>query len=412
MARYSYEARDAENRLLSGIMDGNTMNEVYEILEQKGFAPISVIELNFDGSRKGETFADKVRTGFKRMQHKVPLPAVVFFTRQLATMIEGGVPISAALLQLAEDEKPVFRKIILQVEEDVSAGRSFSDSLARHPGAFSNMFVAIVRAGEAAGALDTVLDQMATYMESIDTIRKKVRGAMRYPQFIAGFVLLMVIGILWKLVPMFSSMYASFNVPLPLPTQMLVSASKMVQHNVLLVVALLVLLVLAFKAGLTNPAFRFAVESYVLRLPVYGIIIKKNIWARFSRTMALLMEAGTPILQAVEITSGVVNNTVFSNQLKILHDKLRGGEPLSKSLKEIKVFPRLIVQLAATGEQSGRIAQLLRKAAGFYEREITITVDSLASIIEPTLIIILGGLVGSIVIALYLPIFHVGKLIQ
>lgn len=412
MPKFSYKVRDSQDRIITGQMDGVALEEVLDKLAEKELVPITVNELNFDGTKKGETVLEKIKASFNRMQTRVPMKSVVFFTRQLATMLEAGVPLSQALIQLSDGEQPVFKKIILQVETDISMGNTFSDSIARHPGAFNNMYVAVVRSGEVAGALETVLDEMATYMESIETMRQKVKGAMRYPKFISGFVGIMVTAILWKLVPVFESMYSGFNATLPGPTRLLIAVSNGIRNNFLMVFLVVLALIAGFYAALNHPAFKFLMHKVVLRLPVYGLIIKKNIWASFSRTMALLMEAGTPILQAVEITAAVVGNLVYAEKLKMVHDKLRTGESLSDSLKLTGVFPPLVIQLASTGEKSGRIDELLRKSADFYEREIKITVDSISSIIEPTLIIFVGVLVGGIVIALYLPIFSLGSLMH
>jgi type IV pilus assembly protein PilC len=412
MPRYSYRVRDAGGRLSSGTMSAVDREEVAERLAQKNLEPVSVEEVNFDGTRKEETFSEKFRSGFKTFSTKVPLKTVVFFTRQLTTMLHAGVPISDALTELAQDEKPVFKKIVLEIEEDVSAGKSFSDALARHPGAFTPTFVAVIRSGEASGALVKVLDQMAIYLENVEILKQKIKSAMRYPMFISIFVLLMMIGILWKLVPVFSSMYANFNAELPAPTRVLVAVSDVVKNNILIVALLLILIIVGLKAALTRPSFRFFVDRNIFKLPVYGIILKKNILARFCRTLSLLMESGTPILQAVEITSAVVNNKSYAAELETVYDKLRNGEPLSKALKETGLFPRLVTQLTATGEKSGRIDELLVKAAEFYEREIKTTVDAIASVIEPLLIIVLGGIIGSILITLYLPVFNLGKLLH
>jgi type IV pilus assembly protein PilC len=411
MARFSYKVRDDDNRLLVGTMDGTTSEEIFDRLIQKNLVPVSVTELNFDGSKKGETFLEKLNAGYKRFQNQVPLKNVVFFTRQLATMLESGVSISEALIELAEDEKPVFRRIILQIEDDVAAGTSFSDALSRHPGVFNSMFVSVIRSGEASGALVAVLDQMAVYQENSEALRQKIKGALRYPMFICGFILLMVIGILWKLVPVFSNMYRSFGAQLPLPTQILVAVSSVIQHYFALVMLGLILIVVLIRAGLTNPSFRLFVDTYILKVPIYGLILQKNIWARFCRTLALLMRTGTPILQAIEISSGVLNNTIYTGKMEQVYEKLRAGEPLSKALRETGLFPRLVTKLTATGEKSGRIDELLVKAAEFYEREIKVTVESVASIIEPALIIVLAGVVGSILIALYLPVFKIGSLL-
>ena len=203
MPNYTYKAHDNRNRLISGTMDGASVDAVVENLTGRNLLPITVEEMNFDGSARNEKFSEKIAANFKRFQGRVPYKTVVFFTRQFATMIAGGVPLARALEQLAGAEKTAFRTIINQIKDDISIGYSFSDAVARHPGVFNSMFISIIRSGEMAGALDAVLDQLATYMENVEAMRAKVKAAMRYPMFIGGFVIILIIGILWKLVPIF-----------------------------------------------------------------------------------------------------------------------------------------------------------------------------------------------------------------
>jgi type IV pilus assembly protein PilC len=412
MSKYFYKARDVNDRIVTGNAEGATIDEIIDRLSEKKMIPIQVDELNFDGSRRNQSFADKLKEGFSRTSNKIPFKDVVFFTRQLATMVEAGVPLVKALEQLAIAEKPIFKKTISTVAEDISRGNTFSDSVARHPGAFNNLFVSICHAGEVAGALDKVLDQLAIYMEYSEAMRSKVISAMRYPMFIAGFVTLLVAAILWKLVPIFANLYAGFNAKLPAPTQMLVNISNAFQHGFIWILLTVVLMIVGYKAAMTQENVKFYLDKYILHFPVFGLIMRKNIWAVFSRTMALLMEAGTPILQATEICGAVVNNKMFSKGLEEVYANLRRGELLSASLQKTKIFPPMVVQLVSTGEESGKVDELLRKAAEFYEREIRNTVDSLAAIIEPFLIIILGTIVGGILIALYLPVFSMGKMLS
>jgi type IV pilus assembly protein PilC len=411
MPKYSYKAHDTQNRLLVGSTEGVSVDEVIDKLTQKNLLPITVDELNFDGTRKNQTFIEKFKEGLVKAQHKVPYRFVVFFTRQLATMIEGGVPLTRALDQLARSEKPVFKKIILQIGEDISIGYSFSDAIARHPGAFNNMYVSVIRSGEIAGALDEVLNQLADYMENVEAMKSKVKAAMRYPAFIGGFVAILVTGILWKLVPVFEGLYSGFGAKLPLATQILVSTSHLIRDNVPLAIISIVALVAGFKAAMTNDNFKRIIHLYILKFPVFGDILRKNILATFCRTMALLMESGTPILQATEISGAVVGNKVYALALEAVYGDLRQGELLSSSLAKSGQFPVLVQQLVSTGEESGKVDELLRKAAEFYEREIKNVVDSLAAIIEPFLIIVLGGIVGAILISLYMPVFMIGKLV-
>ncbi|MDQ3001799.1 MAG: type II secretion system F family protein [Fibrobacterota bacterium] len=412
MAKFSYKVRDREDRVLLGTMDAATADEVLERLTQKSFLPILVKELSGDEIRPSKSFREIFNESMKSTRGKVPFKSVVFFTRQLATMVGQGVPLSRSLDQLSKGEDPAFKKIILQVSEDIATGFTLSDALARHPGAFNQMFVAVVHSGEVAGALDKVLDGMANYLESMEIMRGKVKTAMRYPVFIGGFVGVMLFGIMWKLVPTFEGIYASMNAVLPAPTQMLILVSRIVRQNTMLCLIAGFSLFVAFKYMMTRDWFKIEFQRTLLRAPVFGGILQKNIWATYCRTMSLLMGAGTPILKATEIAGTAVNNRYFQKSLESIFSDLRKGDQLSEALESSKLFPVLVVQLVATGESSGRVDVLLGKAADFYERELRNVVDSLSSIIEPILIVTMGSVVGAILFSLYLPIFMIGKFIH
>ncbi|MBD3345050.1 MAG: hypothetical protein GF401_08315, partial [Chitinivibrionales bacterium] len=381
-------------------------------LTERGLTPLNIEELNFDGTRKNESYIEKINNALLKYQTRVPYKTVVFFTRQLATMVNAGVPIAHALDQLATAEKPGFSKILHAIADDIAMGSAFSDAIARHPGAFDDVYVALVHSGEVSGSLDRVLEELATYMENVQAMKEKVKGAMRYPIFIGGFVALLITAILWKLVPIFENLYASFNASLPVPTQILINISNVIRYNGLKFGGGIVVITAGFIIGMNHKKFKRFVHKWILYIPVFGEILRKNILARFCRTMAVLLGAGTPILQATEIAGAVVGNRVYSESLERVFVRLRTGELLSQALAATGMFPVLICQLTSTGEAAGRIEDLLGKAADFYEREIRVTVDSLAAIIEPFLIIILGGVVGLILIALYFPVFTLGKLMR
>jgi type IV pilus assembly protein PilC len=412
MGRFSYKVRDREDRVLLGTMEALTEDEVLEKLTQKSLLPIVVRELSGEELRPRQTLSERFSESMKTRRNRVPYKDVVFFTRQLATMVGQGVPLSKALDQLTNGERPVFKAIIQQVADDLSTGFTLSDAVARHPGAFSPMYVAVCHSGEVAGALAKVLDGMATYMENLEIMRGKVKTAMRYPVFIASFVSLMLIGIMWKLVPTFENIYSSMGAKLPVPTQMLIFVSHIVRQNTILVGGALIFIIVLFKFLMTRDEFRVRFQQSILKVPVFGGILQKNIWATYCRTMALLMEAGTPILKATEIAGATVSNSYFTRKLDGIYGSLRQGELLSEALAASGLFPVLVIQLVSTGETSGRVDDLLRKAAEFYERETRNVVDSLSQIIEPFLIVMLGGVVGAVLLALYMPIFSVGQYIH
>jgi type IV pilus assembly protein PilC len=412
MAKFSYKARDTQDRLHSGTMDGESIDDCVERLEARGMVPISVEERSADGNGPDGSFSERVGERFHAMRTRVPYRNVVFFTRQLATMINGGVPLPKAVDQLSRDEIPVFKRMLEQVCYDLGMGSNFSDAVSKHPGAFGNMFVAVIRAGETAGALDTVLNQLADYMENTETMKSKVKAAMRYPMVISVFVLVIVTGVLIKLVPIFKDMYANFGAKLPGPTLLLISVSDAIRNNALITLLAIAAVIAAVFVLQNMESASCMIHKYILKAPVFGNILRKNILAIYCRTMSLLMNSGTPILEATQITEAAVNNKHYAKALQGVYNDLRHGEPLSKALTRAEEFPVLVTQMVSTGEESGRIDELLNKAAEFYDKEIRNIVDSMASIIEPVLIVILGGIVGSILIALYLPVFYIGKLIR
>jgi len=412
MARYEYKAVDENEREHEGIVDAATEEDAVIKLEELNLVPLSLEELNFDGSRKNGGFIGQVSHELYRLTTHVSYKDVVFYTRQLATMLEGGVPLSRSLEQLAKSQKPVFKKIILTVKDDISFGHTYSEAIIRHPGAFSTMYCSLIHSGEVSGSLDKVMDDLATYMENIEALKSKVKVALRYPMFITGFITLLVIGILWKLVPQFTSIYEGFGATLPKPTLILVGASSIIQHYFLLILLGLIVAGIGFKLALATQKFRYYFDVIILKVPIFGAILTKNILAIYCRTMSLLLNCGTPILFATEIVGSIINNKPYTIALEKVHGDLRQGKMLSEALESSKLFPVLVTQLVATGEESGKVDALLLKATEFYEREIRNIVDSLAAIIEPFLIIILGGIVGAILVALYLPIFMIGNLLK
>jgi len=412
MPKYSYKVRDRDNRVVLGTMEGNTYDEIADRLVGMKLLPIEISELGFDGSTTGKTIRDAFRESFRSKGTKVPFKDLVLFTRQLGTMVGQGVTLSRSLEQLQKGEKANFQTIIRQVADDISTGFTFSDAIARHPAVFSPMYIAVCHSGEVAGALDRVLEGLANYLEDVYIMQQKVKTAIRYPTVLFIFVGIMVVGILYKLVPTFEKIYTGMGASLPLPTRILINLSHMVRDHFIITVIGIILAILAFRVALNLPSFQSFFDRQILRVPVIGGVLTKNIWAVFARTMALLLDAGTPILKAVEISSAAVDNRFYGKRLENVYSSLKRGTQMSEALESCQVFPVLMIQLTATGETSGKVDAMLRKAAEFYEREIKSVVDNLAALIEPLLIVFLGGIVGGILIALYLPIFKLGEYIK
>ncbi|MDR3012067.1 MAG: type II secretion system F family protein [Chitinispirillales bacterium] len=413
MPKYAYKARDDQGRMQSGTVEANSIDDCMTRLEAKALEPVSIDELSFDGTKKERSLADRANDWLLSKQNKVPYKDAVFFTRQLATLVNGGVALPRAVEQLGQNEKHTFKRILTQIGDDLATGSTFSDALAKHPQVFNHMFVSVVRAGETAGALDEVLNQLADYMENMEAMKAKVKAAMRYPTVIAGFVTIVITLVLIFLVPVFKDMYAGFGATLPAPTLIMIAMSDAIRYNAVIVV----LTILGLGIGLTAlfvmvDKAKYLFHRYVLEVPVFGIILRKNILAIYCRTMSLLMNSGTPILEATQIGGAAVANKFYAEVLERVYNDLKNGELLSAALvKNKREFPPLVTQLVATGEESGKVDDLMRKASEFYDREIRNTVDSIASIIEPFLIVILGAIVGGMLIALYLPVFTIGQAI-
>ncbi len=276
MPKFSYKVRDREDRVLLGTMEAVSPDEVLERLTQKDLLPILIKELTGTEFHSNKSLADFFSDGLKNSKNKVPYRSVVFFTRQLATMVGQGVPLSKALDQLTRGERPVFKKIIQQISNDIATGQTLSAAVSRHPGAFSPMYIAVVNSGEESGALDRVLEGMANYMESVEIMRGKVKSSLRYPSIIGGFVGLTLIGIMWFLVPVFETIYASLNAQLPKPTLILISISHLLKHNTIPCIGLVVLIVVFWKYLMTKDEFKIGVQKILLRIPVFGGIIQKT----------------------------------------------------------------------------------------------------------------------------------------
>jgi type IV pilus assembly protein PilC len=401
---YAYRVRDREGKMAAGSMEAESEEAVVSRLRQLGYAPISI------EAEKGAGFKAEVRLPGSG---RVKLKDLAVFSRQFATMINSGLSLLRALTILGEQtSNRRLGEVIVQVRAEVEKGSSLSAALAKHPKVFNRLYVSMVRAGEIGGFLDQVLVQVAETFEKEVTLRGKIRSAMTYPVVVFAMVLLIVSAMLVFIVPTFAGLYESLGGTLPLPTRMLISASNGMRRFFLLIVLGLVGLAFAYKRWRATPAGRYRLDQFKLKVKVFGPLFHKSAISRFSRTLATLIRTGVPILQALEIVAETVNNGVISRAVRDVQDSVREGESLATPLSKHPVFPAMVVQMMAVGEETGALDIMLSKVADFYDQEVEAAVASLTSMIEPILIAVMGAAVGGMVIALYLPLFSIINLVQ
>jgi len=344
---------------------------------------------------------------------RVKLKQVAIFCRQFATMVNSGLPILRALSILADQtESKELAKVLVQARTDVEQGSSLSAAMGKHPKAFNNTFIAMVKAGETGGVLDDVLLQLADQIEKEVSLRRQIKSAMTYPVVVVALVILIMSAMLLFIVPQFETIYASLDSKLPLPTTILLAMSRVFTKYWWMVILGSVGAAFLFKRYKKSDAGRARIDAFKIRVPVFGPLFHKVALARFSSTLSMLMRAGVPILQALEIVKDTVNNQVISGAVEDVKVSVREGESIAKPLGKHKVFPPMVVQMMAVGEETGAVDTMLDKVSEFYNQEVKATVEALTSLIEPLLIAIIGGAVGAAVVALYMPMFNIINVIE
>ena len=404
MGNYTYTARRERGGQFTGQLVGDNKAAVVSELRRKGFTVLSLEE------KRGLPDINQMLESMKRVK---PRDKAVF-ARQFATMISSGLAVLRALYVLEEQtENPRLCKIIKAVREDVEAGMPLSDAMQKHPAAFDRLYIAMVRAGEAGGALDQTLNRLATQLEKDDSLRRSIKAAMAYPILIAAFAILVMIGMLLFIIPIFSSMYDQLGGQLPTLTRMMMGMSNMLKHFWFIVFPVLFLLIWLIVKLKNTDQGRRGWDRLKLKLPMkIGPVIQKIAVARFSRTLATLVGSGVPILQAIEITGKTAGNSVIEESMVDVKESVRGGESIAKPLGRVAVFPPMVTHMISIGEETGALDSMLNKIADFYEDEVDAAVKSLTSIIEPVIMMFVGGLVGVIVISMYLPMFNMMNLVK
>jgi type IV pilus assembly protein PilC len=396
MPTFSYTARTAQGERRAATLEAANREDAVAELRRLRLAVVTLQEVT-----------RRPRTG------TVSLREIVVFTRQFSTMIDAGLPLVQALGILAkQSENPVLQGVIRQVVFDVESGRTVADALAKHPRAFSELYVSMVAAGEAGGILDTILLRLATFLEKSDALVRKVKSALIYPCVILGIAVAAVAILLVVVIPTFQEMFASVGLVLPLPTRLVIALSAALQAYWWAFLGILAGLIMAVRRAYGTPRGRLAIDRLLLATPIVGDLIRKTAVSRFTRTLGTLVSAGVSILDGLEITAKTAGNRVVADAILASRSSIAGGDTIAAPLARSQVFPPMVISMISVGEQTGGLDEMLRKIADFYDTEVDTAVSGLLSIVEPVLIVALGLIVGGMVVAMYLPIFDIISTVQ
>lgn len=340
-------------------------------------------------------------------QPKVTKKDIVIFTRQFSTMIDAGLPLLQGLNILADqNENKTFQAVLKKIVHDVESGSGLADAMKKHPAQFDALFVNLVAAGEVGGILDTILQRLAAYIEKAQKLKSRVKGAMTYPIVVVAVAILVISVIMIFVIPVFQELFSDFGSALPVPTQIVVNISNFTKNNVIYMIAGVMGLGFIFKKYRNTKRGRRQTDSLSLKLPVFGPLLKKVAVARFTRTLSTMISSGVPILDAMEIVAKTSGNVILEEVILDVRTSVAEGQTIAEPLSENDIFPSMVVQMIAVGEATGALDSMLEKIADFYDAEVDTAVEALTSMLEPLLMLFLGGTIGGLVIAMYLPIFQ------
>lgn len=402
MPDFAYAARGRDGKLTRGSMQAQNRSALIQTLRDKGLTPDQT------------SIREKKGAGRSLTLRRVKLNEVLIFTRQLSTMVNAGLPLLQSLDILAEQsEDPVFSKVIKEIASSVEGGETFSDAIRPYSKVFPELYVSMIRAGEVSGDLDGVLAKLADYMEASAELKRRIRGAMVYPVVSLTIILLIAAGLILFVVPQFEKIFTEMGAVLPKPTQILIGVSNAIRSwKALVGVGAVIGAVVGLKVYNATPKGRYQIDAIKLKLPIFGLLMRKVAVSRFTRTLATLTRSGVAILQALEIAERTSGNEVFAKAIRDAADNVRNGETLADPLSRNGQFPPMVTRMIGVGEKTGALEVMLEKIADFYDAEVKALVDSMTSLIEPILLVLMGIVVGGIIIALFMPILNLSQLIK
>ncbi len=392
---FSYKAKDPAGKILEGEVEAQDEKAASAKLRAQRFVVLSIEKSKVKKKKKG----------------KVSSKEIVIFSRQLSTLVSSGVPIVQGLSILeSQAETPAFSSVIANIRTDIEGGLSISEAMRKHPKVFSELYVSMIKAGETGGILDTILERLSSYLESSEALKAKVKSAMMYPMVVGGVAASITVFLIIFVIPIFKGIFASFGAELPFLTRMIIGASDMLRANIIYILIVLGGAFYGAKKYLQTEQGKRKFDETALKLPVFGILLKKVAIAKFSRTLGTLIKSGVPILQGLETVAKTAGNKVIEEAIMKSRDSIKEGGRLAEPLKKSNLFPQMVVQMIGVGEETGSLDTMLIKIADFYDQEVDTAVKGLTSMIEPLIMVFMGVVIGFIVIAMFMPMFELGDL--
>lgn len=410
MPKFAYRALNKEGKQQFGIIQADTQALAINDVRSLGLFPTHVRE----ATRADEKKALRAGRGLNELYFGgVKTKELCVMTRQLSTLIDAGLPLLRCINVLIAQLKPSkLRDILREISSDIQSGSTFAEALAKHPKQFDRLFVNMVRAGEVGGLLETVLQRLAIFMERRQALKRRVRGALIYPIAVILIACGIVAFLLVKVVPVFAEIFLEFGGDLPAPTKLLIAAGDFMMYKWWLLIVVLCWTIIGLKLAFKSKQVKRVFDRVILKVPLIGDLVTKVAVARFARTLGTLVTSGVPILQALKITRETIGNEVVQNAVDAVHDSVQDGGTIAVPLDESKVFPAMVVNMIDVGEETGALDSMLMKVADIYDAEVEAAVEAMLALMEPAIIIVLGGIIGFIVVALYLPIFTLGDQIS
>ena len=394
--KFSYRAKEVSGELVGGLIEAEDQKTALARLRAQRFTVVEISQKN----KKNKFFKPKVNN-----------KDVVIFSRQLSTLVSAGVPIVQGLNILeAQAENPAFKTVVTALRTDIESGLSIADAMRKHPQAFTELYVSMVRAGEVGGILDTILERLSSYLESSEALKAKVKAAMMYPAVVGGVAFMITIFLVLFVIPVFKDIFSGFGAQLPLPTRIMIGVSDALRHNIIYILAVGGAAGWSIKKYIKTEKGQEKIDDISLKLPVVGILLKKVAIAKFTRTLGTLIKSGVPILQGLETVAKTAGNKIIERAIYKSRDSIKEGGRIADPLKKADIFPPMVIQMISVGEETGGLDNMLNKIADFYDQEVDTAVKGLTSMIEPLIMVVMGFVIGAIVISMFMPMFSMGEL--